>query len=150
MPLIRRISFAALEALAGAYVGVLLLFVVLASTSPGDIHRSDLSWDGVGALIRFSVGGVVLLSWWIAPVGIAFDFILKPRMRGWPKSNALLKGSLTGAGLGLATAIVFFVLASDIPPASLAAALIVVPIYCAAWCGLYARKVAAGAHDRQG
>jgi hypothetical protein len=57
------------------------------------------------------LGGIIVLGWWIVPLGVFFGAYFSPKLSEWPRRAAIVRGVLLGAALGLLTA-VFFALVS--------------------------------------
>jgi len=127
--------------IAGAYVGAILFFVTLGIID-SFVHTpgSENLWkrDSLSDLFLYSLGGVIVLSWWIVPVTIFFGVYLCPKLSQCAPKEAVIRGILLGAAFGLLTA-VFFVLVSwhHTPTHTMQLSFAFLPVYCAAWCGGY-------------
>lgn len=124
----------------GAYVGAILLFVTVG------IINSFIHPQGMGMmwtrdlpdLFLFSLGGIIVLSWWIVPVGFFFGVYFCPKVSQWPRRAAVSRGILLGAALGLLTAVFFDLVSRDNTPIlTIQISFAFLPVYCAAWCGGY-------------
>jgi hypothetical protein len=126
---------------AGAYVGAVLFFVAV-GLSDSIVHPqgTEMLWtrQSLSDLFLFSFAGIILLSWWIIPVGAFFGVYFYPKLSQWPRKTAVIRGILLGAALGLLTA-VFFALVSrhSTPTRTIQLSFAFLPVYCAAWCGGY-------------
>jgi hypothetical protein len=125
----------------GAYVGAILFFVTLGlSDSFVPPQGAAMAWtrQSLSDLFLFSAAGIMVLSWWVVPVGAFFGVYFYPKMSQWPRKTAVIRGILLGAALGLLTA-VFFALVSrhDTPTRTIQLSFAFLPVYCAAWCGGY-------------
>jgi hypothetical protein len=144
--IVHRAVIGLLQALAGAYVGIVLLFIVLAIVNINslDERSSGTQWAVESVdFFKVSAAGMMACSWWVIPVGTFFGAYLRPKFRHWQKQSAALRGALLGAGLGLATAIIFKIIADQAPTRTIVVSFAVVPVYCGAWCALVASRVAA-------
>lgn len=136
-----RVGWGVAHSLAGAYVGAVLFFFTLGvSASFTDPQRNDMFWtrQSLSDLFLYSFGGIILLSWWIVPVGALFGIYLCPKLSQWPRKTGLIRGMVLGAVLGLLTA-GFYVLIDrhSAPTRTIQLSFEFLPAYCAAWCGAY-------------
>jgi hypothetical protein len=142
-----RVFITVAQALSGAYVGAMLFFLVLYLTQPAEPESRGLHFDWTSAreLLTAAFAGVAALVWWIVPIGIVFSRVLSPRIEAWPRSTAATRGALLGAILGLLTSIAFLFAArgSATPAPVIRTAFVFLPIYCAVWCAMYSRRIAA-------
>jgi hypothetical protein len=125
-------------ALAGAYLGAVLLLVTVGIVNTF-IHPPGMEWlwtRDLPDLFLISLGGIIVLGWWIVPVGVFFGVYFCPRLSQWPQRAAVIRGISLGAALGLLTA-VFFDLVSHAPTFTIQVSFAFLPVYCAAWCGGY-------------
>lgn len=89
-------------------------------------------------LFLFTGVGVLLLSWWIIPVGLFFGMYFGPKLSEWPRKAGVIKGILVGAALGVLTAVFFVLVSRHSPPIrTIQISFAFLPVYCAAWCGGY-------------
>jgi hypothetical protein len=127
----------------GAYVGAVLLFVTV-GTIDSFVHPqgTEMLWtrarESLSDLFLLSWMGIIVLSWWIVPLGALFGVYFCPKLSQSPRKTAVIRGILLGAALGLLTA-VFFALASrhNTPTPTIQISFAFLPVYCAAWCGGY-------------
>ena len=125
----------------GAYLGAILFFVTIGMID-SFVHAQDaeMFWtrDSLSDLFKFSLAGVILLSWWIVPLGAIFGVYFDPKLSQWPRKAAVIRGTLLGASLGLLTAVFFALVSRDsTPPRTIQQSFGFLPVYCAAWCGGY-------------
>lgn len=120
--------------LAGAYIGAVLFFVTLGLSDREKVWtRQNLS-----DLFLFSAAGIIVLMWWIVPVGAFFGVYFYPKLSQWPRKTAVIRGILLGAALGLLTAVFFALLSRhSTPTRTIQLSFALLPVYCAAWCGGY-------------
>ncbi len=143
---LKRTLLAILQAIAGAWLFTVLFFVfvlpavdfVLTGSPP---HFGGLNWRTPVEILKTGAVGVAYMSWWILPVGGLFGYFAIPRVRLWPRTRAFGYGAKLGASLGLLTAVVFGIFATQTPKMVIRSAIVFLPVYCAIWCGLYARRV---------
>lgn len=127
--------------LGGAYVGAVLFFVTLGlSDSFVSPQGPEMVWtrQSISDLFLYSAAGIMVLIWWIVPVGAFFGVYFYPKLSQWPRKTAVIRGILLGAALGVLTA-VFFALVSrhSTPTRTIQLSFAFLPVYCAAWCGGY-------------
>jgi hypothetical protein len=130
-PALRGIGYS----LIGAYVGAILFFVTLGIT-----QGEENLWtrESLRDLFVFPAVGIILLSWWILPLGALFGTYFCPKLSQLPRSGAVIRGILLGAVLGLLTAAFFALLGrSSAPARTIQFSFAFFPVYCAAWCGGY-------------
>ena len=124
----------------GAYVGAILFFVTLGIIG-SFVHPQDteMLWTrDLPDLFLYSLGGIIVLSWWIVPVGFFFGIYFSPKVSEWPRRSAVIRGILLGAALGLLTAVFFALVSWDsTPKLTIQISFAFLPVYCAAWCGGY-------------
>jgi hypothetical protein len=128
-------------AVTGAYVGA-ILFLVAAGIIQSfvDPQSAATFWtsESLRALFLYPLAGIILLSWWIVPVGVSFGVYFDPKVAQWPRKAAVIRGILLGAALGLLTAVFFdLVSRSSAPIRTIQISFAFLPVYCAAWCGGY-------------
>jgi hypothetical protein len=125
----------------GAYVGSVLCLVTVGIID-SFVHPqgTEMLWtrESLSDLFLFSLGGIIVLGWWIVPLGVFFGVYFCPKLSQWLRKAAVLRGILLGAALGLLTA-VFFALVSrhSTPTRTIQISFAFLPVYCAAWCGGY-------------
>jgi len=78
--------------LAGAYVGAVLFFLTLGfGLSDSFVHPqgTEMLWtrQSLSDLFLFSFAGIILLSWWIVPVGAFFGVYFYPKLCRSPASS---------------------------------------------------------------
>lgn len=128
-------------AVTGAYVGA-ILFIVTAGIIQSfvDPQSAAAFWtsESLRDLFLFPLAGIILLSWWIVPVGAFFGVYFDPKLAQWPRKAAVIRGILLGAALGLLTAVFFELLSRrSAPIRTIQLSFAFLPVYCAAWCGGY-------------
>jgi hypothetical protein len=127
----------------GAYVGANLLFVtvgIIETFVDPQGTRMRMLWtrQSLHDLLLFSLGGIVVLGWWIVPLGVLFGVYFGPKLSQWPRRIAMIRGILLGAALGLLTAVFFAVVSRrNTPTPTIQISFAFLPVYCAAWCGGY-------------
>ena len=129
------------HSVAGAYVGTILFFVTLGIID-SFIHPQDakMLWtrEGLSDLFLFSWMGIIVLSWWIVPLGVLFGLYFCPKLSQWSRKAAFIRGMLLGAALGLLTAVLFALVSRhNTPTRTIHLSFSFLPVYCAAWCGGY-------------
>jgi len=101
---------------------------------------AEMFWtrESLSDLFYYSLAGIILLGWWVVPLGVFFGVYFGPKLSQWPRKAAVIRGILLGAALGLLTA-VFFALVSghSTPIRTIQLSFAFLPVYCAAWCGGY-------------
>jgi hypothetical protein len=131
----------AAQAMAGAYVGSVLFFVMLGVTdSLFHLQGTEALWTrkGLFELLSISLAGILMLSWWIVPAGVFVRVFFFPRVPIWPRKAAVIRGILLGAMLGLITAVCFtWVSWGSTPRNTIQASFAFLPLYCAVWCAGY-------------
>lgn len=125
----------------GAYVGAILFFITLGiADSFVDPQGTEMLWTrkNLSDLFLYSLLGIMVLGWWILPLGAFFGVYFCPRLSLLPRKTAVINGIVLGAALGLLTA-VFFALISrhSTPTRTIQLSFAFLPVYCAAWCGGY-------------
>ncbi len=129
-------------ALAGAYVGAVLFFVTLGvSDTINDPQKAKLLWwEDLSTLFTMCFYGIILLSWWIVPVGAFFGLYADSKLSKWPRNAAVVRGILLGLVLGFFTAVAFDLVSGhpSMSDRTVRAAFAFLPVYCAVWCGGYA------------
>jgi hypothetical protein len=127
--------------LAGAYVGACFFFVTLGlSDSFVRPQSTESLWtrQNLSDLFLYSFVGIIVLSWWIVPVGAFFGVYFSPKLSQWPRKAAVIRGILLGAALGLLTAVSFALISRhSTPTRTIQLSFAFLPVYCAAWCGGY-------------
>ena len=126
---------------AGAYLGAILFFVTIGLID-SFVHPQDtkMLWttQSLSELLLLSWGGIVVLGWWIVPLGAFFGVYVCPKLSRWPRKAAVIRGTLLGAALGVLTAVFFALLCRDSTPTrTIQLSFAFLPVYCAAWCGGY-------------
>jgi hypothetical protein len=125
----------------GAYLGAVLLFVTVGTIDSFiHPHGTEVLWtrESLPDLFLISLGGIIVLSWWIVPVGVFFGVYFCPKVSQWPRRAAVIRGIPLGAALGLLTAVFFDLVARDSTPIfTIQISFAFLPVYCAAWCGGY-------------
>ena len=128
-------------ALTGAYVGAILFLVAVGIIqSFVDPQSAATFWtsESLHDLFLYPLAGIVLLSWWIVPVGAFFGVYFGPKLAQWPRKAAVIRGILLGTALGLLTAVFFELLSRrSTPIRTIQISFAFLPVYCAAWCGGY-------------
>jgi hypothetical protein len=144
-PLVRALIGIA-QAVAGAYVGLRFFGLALSAGLAIAEPQQAGSESFLAELFMLANLGTIYFAWWIVPMGVLFGLFLKQRIRRWHRQTAWQQGAGLGAGLGLATAVLFVtpMLLGDgpsPPPWYIGPSLVFFPVYCAAWCALYSRFV---------
>lgn len=84
----------------GAYVGA-ILFLVTVEISDSFVHPqgTEMLWTrkGLSDLFLLSWGAIMLLGWWIVPLGVVFGVYVGPKLSQWPRKAAVVRGILLGA-----------------------------------------------------
>jgi hypothetical protein len=129
------------QGVAGAYVGCVLFFVTLGIVdSLFRLQKTERLWtsENVSDLLKISLAGIFILSWWIVPAGAFVGAYLCPRLPQWSRKTAVIRGILLGAALGLITAVCFTLVSwGSTPRSTIQGSFAFLPIYCAVWCGGY-------------
>jgi len=125
----------------GAYVGAILFLVTVGTIdSFFDPQGTQMLWtrESLHDLFLIPLAGILLLSWWIVPVGVFFGVYFSPKLSQWPRRAAVIRGILLGAALGLLTAVCFTVVSRhSAPERTIQISFAFLPVYCAVWCGGY-------------
>jgi hypothetical protein len=124
----------------GSYVGAILFLVTVGIIgSFVDPQGAEIDWRrDLRDLFLISFGGVMVLSWWIVPIGAFFGIYFDPTLAQWPRKTAVTRGILLGAALGLLTAVFFdLVVRNSTPIRTIQISFAFLPVYCAVWCGGY-------------
>jgi hypothetical protein len=84
----------------GAYVGAILFLVtagiIQSFVDPQSAAEFSAS-ESLRDLFSYPLAGIILLSWWIALVGVFFGVYFDPRLAQWPGKAAVMRGILLGA-----------------------------------------------------
>ena len=131
MPKLKSAAVGAAQAIAGAYLVVVLFGVSIKSPggSFGDVAQE---------VLRLAAAGTLAFLWWIIPVGAAFGLYAKPAMSRWALGSGVLKAAVLGATLGFITAALYAQIGKDsTPPDTLRTSYVLIPLYCAVWSLLY-------------
>jgi hypothetical protein len=138
-PMVRAVRGVA-YGVTGAYVGAILFLVTLIIDSFVPPQGTGMLWtrEDLSHLFLYPLAGIVMLGWWIVPLGVFFGVYYGPKLSQWPRKAAVIRGILLGAALGLLTA-AFFALDSrhSTPTRTIQISFAFLPVYCAAWCGGY-------------
>jgi hypothetical protein len=124
----------------GAYVGAVFFFLSLGIIdSLVHAQGAEMFWtrESLTDLFYYSLAGIILLGWWIVPLGVFFGVYFGPKLSQWPRKAAVVRGILLGTALGLLTAVFFYLVSRPTPIRTVQISFAFLPLYCAAWCGGY-------------
>lgn len=126
---------------AGAYVGAILFFVTMEIIdSFGHPQGTEMIWtkDFLSHVLLYSLAGIIVLCWWILPLGALFGVYFCPKLAQWHRKAAVIRGLLVGAAAGLLTTVVFALISrTSSPTRTIQLSFAILPAYCAAWCAGY-------------